>query len=147
MQFGGTCSDLTKKHYLKKTFKNCLLTYIILHYFPLFRELWNVLIGVHNSQFLKVKCNDILSFSGNLYFEVGLLEDRVRFGFRKFRVKIAKRTKILLNFFTSQWARKFKKVQTKKLVKSNKSIPFVAISKTATNKFFTWKNCQKCNFT
>ena len=48
----------------------------------------------------------------------------------------------------AQWARKFKKVQAKKLVKSNKinfrnsfigQIPFFAISKMANNQFLNWK--------
>ena len=44
-----------------------------------------------------------------------------------------------------QWARKFKKFQAKKLVKSNKSIsrigqiPFFAISKMAKNQFLNWE--------
>ena len=47
-----------------------------------------------------------------------------------------------------QWARKFKKVQAKKLVKSNKSIsriiffdqiPFFEISKMAKNQFLNWE--------
>ena len=48
-------------------------------------------------------------------------------------------------FKNSQWAR-----AKKKLVKSNKSIPFFAISKMAKNQFLNWEkvsNCQKCNFT
>ena len=55
----------------------------------------------------------------------------------------------------TQWARKFKKVQAKKLVKSDKSIswknffdqnPFFAISRMAKNQFLNWGKLPKMQF-
>ena len=57
---------------------------------------------------------------------------------------------------TTQWARKFKKVQAKKVVKSNKSISqkmfltnfhYLQFQKWPKISFCTGENCQKCNFT